>query len=549
MRFGFGVVIYDRYISNSDSCTDACINFHHNLEWMTAESLRFMRNALNESKPFFAYINPTPPHGLNAEEALQDTSAETGLGPYTCTSTAAGPNTTEADGGASDAAWAALCGDDNGANVNFSEWCRTDGGCDMNSRDAIWASVQGEETDSQEVAASIAWVDDALSSIYDFLELQGELNNTIILVLTDNGQAKGTIYEYGVRTIFNLRYPNGGVLAGTQVDTPVTNIDVVSTLFDFIGINGTFDTDGISLVPLLNGGSIDRDAIYVEMAKDVGVIETSAGSLTGHTGTRLKLIHQDQVSPNTFNDESTTANWDNWMVEYQLYDLSTDMIESINLVNASELAAALAILNTSMMSHIANISTNNAVQGTMSVSLLATTTAALTTETTSSSTTTSTTTTRTATTTTTTPTTPTTTTTTTTSTTSTTTTTTTTTSTTTTTTTSTTSTTTTTTTTTSTTTTTTTSTTSTTTTTTTTSTTTTGAGWAQCCVNDSEHVAQVIRITATTVQHLPIVITYVKEADQHVVHTEGSFDIGCIVLDIRCVAMATRWSAVSEKTF
>ena len=370
MRFGFGVVIYDRYISNSDSCTDACINFHHNLEWMTAESLRFMRNALNESKPFFAYINPTPPHGLNAEEALQDTSAETGLGPYTCTSTAAGPNTTEADGGASDAAWAALCGDDNGANVNFSEWCRTDGGCDMNSRDAIWASVQGEETDSQEVAASIAWVDDALSSIYDFLELQGELNNTIILVLTDNGQAKGTIYEYGVRTIFNLRYPNGGVLAGTQVDTPVTNIDVVSTLFDFIGINGTFDTDGISLVPLLNGGSIDRDAIYVEMAKDVGVIETSAGSLTGHTGTRLKLIHQDQVSPNTFNDESTTANWDNWMVEYQLYDLSTDMIESINLVNASELAAALAILNTSMMSHIANVSTNNAVHNNMSVSVV-----------------------------------------------------------------------------------------------------------------------------------------------------------------------------------
>ena len=40
---------------------------------------------------------------------------------------------------------------------------------------------------------------------------------TVVVVTSDNGQAKGSVYEYGVRTLLHVRYPDGGIRAGTTV--------------------------------------------------------------------------------------------------------------------------------------------------------------------------------------------------------------------------------------------------------------------------------------------------------------------------------------------
>jgi hypothetical protein len=115
----------------------------------------------------------------------------------------------------------------------------------------------------------------------------------MILVLSDNGNAKGSIMEQGVRTLMTFRYPAGGVVNGTIVTTPVNNIDVAASIFELIGAEITvYDTDGVSWAPLVTGGNVTmitaREAFVVEIANDVGVIDTAHPAMT-------KLVYQDQV--------------------------------------------------------------------------------------------------------------------------------------------------------------------------------------------------------------------------------------------------------------
>ena len=46
---------------------------------------------------------------------------------------------------------------------------------------------------------------------------------------------KGTVMEYGVRTLLHASFPAGGIKPGTTVDLPVSSIDLVPTIFEFAG--------------------------------------------------------------------------------------------------------------------------------------------------------------------------------------------------------------------------------------------------------------------------------------------------------------------------
>ena len=75
--------------------------------------------------------------------------------------------------------------------------------------------------------------------------------------------------------MMHMRYPNGGIKAGTIVNDAVVNVDLVPTIFDFIGIEGDYDTDGLSIRSLVDGSSagVDRDEIVMEFANDYAAVE------------------------------------------------------------------------------------------------------------------------------------------------------------------------------------------------------------------------------------------------------------------------------------
>jgi arylsulfatase A-like enzyme len=106
-------------------------------------------------------------------------------------------------------------------------------------------------------------VDAAVRSVVEALRTRGDLANTIIVYLSDNGYSygehrwvtKSCPYEECIRTPFVVRVP------GTEARTDrhlVSSVDVAPTIAELAGVRPGGAVDGISLVPLLQGRSPPR---------------------------------------------------------------------------------------------------------------------------------------------------------------------------------------------------------------------------------------------------------------------------------------------------
>lgn len=93
--------------------------------------------------------------------------------------------------------------------------------------------------DLLDYAVEIEWFDDQLKKILDHLEEIGELDNTLIIVTSDNGMAfpvaKAQSYEYGIHVPMVMRYPSE-IPAGSIIESPIGFIDLAPTLLSFAGI-------------------------------------------------------------------------------------------------------------------------------------------------------------------------------------------------------------------------------------------------------------------------------------------------------------------------
>jgi N-acetylglucosamine-6-sulfatase len=105
---------------------------------------------------------------------------------------------------------------------------------------------------------SMLAVDEMVASLIQELEAVGELDNTFILLTSDNGweqgehrirREKGFPYEESARIPFFVRGP--GVSPDAKVEKLVLNTDLAPTFAELAGVE--FLADGRSLVPLLRG--------------------------------------------------------------------------------------------------------------------------------------------------------------------------------------------------------------------------------------------------------------------------------------------------------
>ena len=151
-----------------------------------------------------------------------------------------------------------------------------------------------QKQDNVEFAAMVESVDQSLGRILDKLESMGVKENTIVIFFSDNGGmaamnvgnpkrivpdqnvdkaystsclplrgAKGWLYEGGIRVPLIIKWP-GDSKAGTVCDAPVISIDFYPTIMDMIGLADkvTDDKEGVSIVPLIRGDSIQERAIF-----------------------------------------------------------------------------------------------------------------------------------------------------------------------------------------------------------------------------------------------------------------------------------------------
>ena len=108
----------------------------------------------------------------------------------------------------------------------------------------------------------------------DALQRIGELDNTLIVVTSDNGmpfsRTKSTLYDGGTRMPTAVRW-GARVPGGRRIDDFVSHIDLAPTFLDAAGLPPNAMHDGRSLMPLLTSseqGRLDPERDHVVTAME-----------------------------------------------------------------------------------------------------------------------------------------------------------------------------------------------------------------------------------------------------------------------------------------
>lgn len=196
-------------------------------------------------------------------------------------------------------------------------------------------------------AEALSVVDDEIGNIMAVLERTGELDNTYVLLSSDNGfylgehrrrQGKTIPYEPAVRVPLLVRGP--GIPAGEVRTDPFLTLDMVPTLLEAAGRAVPAGLDGVSLLDVARSGDRgwDRGVLL-----DSGPIAVPRRALTVTDPVRVNgRVRETRVSVGV-----RTARWaylEHATGERELYDLRRDPFQWVNLVDRPRYAGVVRLL-------------------------------------------------------------------------------------------------------------------------------------------------------------------------------------------------------------
>jgi arylsulfatase A-like enzyme len=114
----------------------------------------------------------------------------------------------------------------------------------------------------------IARLDHYIGEVMAELDRQGQVRNTLILFISDNGRpfprCKTTLYDSGIRTPWIVRWP-GQVEPGSRCASLVSTIDIAPTALKLAGVEPGPSIQGKDFSPLLKDPTSQvRDLIFAE---------------------------------------------------------------------------------------------------------------------------------------------------------------------------------------------------------------------------------------------------------------------------------------------
>ncbi|MGD8536527.1 MAG: sulfatase-like hydrolase/transferase [Candidatus Aminicenantes bacterium] len=119
-------------------------------------------------------------------------------------------------------------------------------------------------------SGEVAYVDSELRKLFDYLESNNLMENTLVVLTGDHGEALGDhgetshgYFAYNCTLWVPLIIVGPGIKAA-HVDDYVSHIDIFPTICDVLGTEKPDYLQGISLLPLMKGKKIRKRAIYFE---------------------------------------------------------------------------------------------------------------------------------------------------------------------------------------------------------------------------------------------------------------------------------------------
>jgi N-sulfoglucosamine sulfohydrolase len=121
-----------------------------------------------------------------------------------------------------------------------------------------------------ELQGAVRALDLAVGRLLDGLRARGLEERTVVVFTTDHGlalpRAKCSLYDPGLETALLLRAPGQGVPGGQVLDMLMSNVDLLPTLLDLLGVPIPERVQGRSVAPALSGEMFTpREAIFGEM--------------------------------------------------------------------------------------------------------------------------------------------------------------------------------------------------------------------------------------------------------------------------------------------
>lgn len=319
---------------------------YQNMDWIAEGGLEFMEK--NKNKPFFLYLATTIPHGpIDPEHSWMADRRITAKGILDKAPTVLPQPPVESI-----------------------------------ERRIKEAGLEGKKREN------LLWLDDALGAVFDKLEKNGNLDNTIIVFFNDQGQQmKGSLYEGGLRSQAFI-WKKGGFKVGKVLNDVVSNVDFLPTILELAGDNDIKNKkfDGKSFKRALDGENVPgRTSTYHELGYARAVIkdgfkyyavrypqyameftpEQRKDTLEKYTKFREsfgeKGVSTDHMAPyghlemvpgggDAEHNAYTTQ--PNYTSPDQLYDLRNDPKESKNLANDPNYAAKLKEMQAELQSYL-----------------------------------------------------------------------------------------------------------------------------------------------------------------------------------------------------
>jgi len=180
----------------------------------------------------------------------------------------------------------------------------------------IYENVEGLSDDVKRFYGMISNIDDNFKTLEDKLDELGLTDNTILIFTTDNGTAsgrttfnaglrggKGSEYDGGHRVPLFIRWPNGELVGGKDIEKLVVHCDLFPTFVDLLHLdfNPVKPLDGKSLKPLLydNGVNWENRVWYMDTQRLQNLIKNKNYAVMDDNwrlinGNELYDMHRDR---------------------------------------------------------------------------------------------------------------------------------------------------------------------------------------------------------------------------------------------------------------
>lgn len=198
--------------------------------------------------------------------------------------------------------------------------------------------------------ACISWFDETVGELVKTIEDRGLAENTLFVFVVDNGfepdpenprnytkRSKRSPFEPGLRTPILLRWE--GVIQSATHEELVSSIDLFSTILETAGIENTYNSPGISLLPTAIGqGKLDPNRpvfgdIYPGDATELGNPDGDIAYRWVRQGDYKLIV------------PSAENAWSDYLSEPALFDVVSDPLESRNLLKSNAHQSQLVHLN------------------------------------------------------------------------------------------------------------------------------------------------------------------------------------------------------------